>query len=86
MTERRHYRTTPRRTITLHKAELLRGYESAVKHHGGPTAIEDEYVFFRSHRYCVEDYDRLRASMGESAAWTIGYAVGVEERRNGSDL
>lgn len=79
----RHYRTVSRLFARRHGEEIFDGYESAYRGERLPAVIDKEpSEFFAGARFCKEDYEHLRSTLGESRAFCIGWAVALEEIRD----
>lgn len=84
MTKReRHYRTVSELYALRHEEELQAGYESAHRVKRMPAGFDlDPWRFFTGARFCKEDYEHLRGTLGDSRAFCIGWAVALEEIRD----
>lgn len=84
MTKReRHFRRVPKLIAQRHGGELFDGYSSAYRVKRLPTRIDKEpQLYFAGARYCKEDYEHLRGTLGDSRAFCIGWAVALEEIRD----
>lgn len=84
MTKReRHYRTVSELYALRYEEELQAGYESALRVKRMPAGFDlDPWRFFTGARFCKEDYEHLRSTLGESQAFCIGWAVALEEIRD----
>lgn len=79
----RHYKTIPEFYARRHFEELTAGYEAAHRSRRLTALIEgDPFHFFTDSRYCREDYEHVRSTLGESRAFCIGWAVALEEIRD----
>lgn len=79
----RHYRTVLALYALRYEEELQAGYESALRVKRMPAGFDlDPWRFFTGARFCKEDYEHLRSTLGESPAFCIGWAVALEELRD----
>lgn len=79
----RHYRTVSRLFARRNGDEIYDGYESAYRGERLPAVIDKEpSEFFSGARFCKEDYEHVRQTLGDSRAFCIGWAVAKEELRD----
>lgn len=79
----RHYRTASRLFARRNGDEIYDGYESAYRGERLPAVIDkDPGDYFAKAKYCLEDYEHLRSTLGDSRAFCIGWAVAKEELRD----
>lgn len=79
---KRHYRSVSHLFARRHGEEIFAGYASARRVERLPAVIEtDPRDHFAKTRYCKEDYEHLRQTIGDSRAFCIGWAVAKEELR-----
>ena len=81
----KHYRAIDRRTLTLNRDELRKGYESATKTRDWignivtvGNAPEFEDLNLQVALFCKERYAELRESLGTSPAFCIGRCLGEQ--------
>lgn len=81
--QERHYRTVLALYAIRNEEELCAGYETALRVKRMPAGFDlDPWRFFTGARFCKEDYEHLRSTLGESRAFCIGWAVALEEIRD----
>lgn len=91
----KHYRAIDRRTLTLNRDELRKGYESATKTRDWignivtvGNAPEFEEINLQVALFCKERYAELRETLGASSAFCIGRCLGeqaIERNKNESE-
>lgn len=75
-----HYRSVSRLFARRNGDEIYDGYESAYRGERLPAVIDKEpSEYFAGARFCKEDYDHVRNSLGDSRAFCIGWAIAQEE-------
>lgn len=78
-----HYRSVSRLFARRHGDEIYAGYESAYRVERLPSVIDKEpSEFFAGARFCKEDYEHVRSTLGDSRAFCIGWAIAKDELRN----
>lgn len=79
----RHYRTVSRLFARRNGDEIYDGYESAYRGERLPAVIDKEpSEYFAGARFCKEDYEHVRSTLGDSRAFCIGWAIAKEELRD----
>lgn len=84
MTEaKRHFRTVSPSFARRHGEEIFDGYASARRVERLPSMIDkDPEDYFAGARFCKEDYEHVRSTLGDSRAFCIGWAIAKEELRD----
>lgn len=78
-----HYRTVSSLFARRHGEELYDGYASAFRVERLPAVIDREPgEYFAGARFCKEDYEHVRSTLGDSRAFCIGWAIAKEELRD----
>lgn len=80
---KRHFSTVSPSFARRHGGEIYDGYASARRVERLPAVIDtDPGDRFAKARYCKEDYEHLRQTLGDSRAFCIGWAIAKDELRN----
>ncbi len=80
--QERHYRTVLALYAIRNEEELCAGYETALRVKRMPAGFDlDPWRFFTGARFCKEDYEHLRQTLGDSRAFCIGWAIAKDELR-----
>lgn len=79
----RHFRTVSPSFARRHGEEIFAGFASARRVERLPSVIDKEpSEFFAGARFCKEDYEHVRSTLGDSRALCIGWAIAKEELRD----
>lgn len=78
-----HFRTVSPSFARRHGGEIYDGYASARRVERLPAVIDkDPAEYFAGARFCKEDYEHVRSTLGDSRAFCIGWAIAQEELRD----